>query len=308
VFSRILVSLDGSKLAEQALPFARLLARTLKIPIELFQVVDLSSASVHMAADKALFLERLIAEAERRAREYLDGVARDLAGIDVAVSIERGKPAQAILARAAALPGALIAIATHGRSGINRWFLGSVAEKVLRGTAHPLFLVRATDRKPDERAVLVHSIIVPLDGSTLAETVLPAAGELAKVLNASVLLFRAFELPAKAYYGREDYLPDYDALKRRVKSEAEAYLEAQGAALKRAGLNRVSTLVREGLGADEIIRCARENPDSLVAMCTHGRSGFKRWVLGSVTEKVVRRSGDPVLVMRGKSQPTRASS
>jgi nucleotide-binding universal stress UspA family protein len=301
VFSRILVSLDGSKLAEQALPFARLLARTLKIPIELFEVVDLSSAGVHMAADRALFLERLIAEAERSAREYLDGVARELADIDVAISIERGKPAQAILARAAAIPGALIAMATHGRSGINRWFLGSVAEKVLRGTAHPLFLVRAADHEPDERAVLLHSIIVPLDGSTLAETVLPTVVELAKGLDAGVLLFRAFELPAKAYYGREAYLPDYEALKKQVKAKAEAYLDGQAAALQQAGLNRVSSLVREGWGADEIIRCAREHPDSLVAMCTHGRSGFKRWVLGSVTEKVVRGCGDPVLIMRGRA-------
>jgi nucleotide-binding universal stress UspA family protein len=115
-------------------------------------------------------------------------------------------------------------------------------------------------------------------------------------------------LPAKAYYGREGYLPDYEALKKQVKAKAEAYLDAQAAALRQAGLNRVSSLVREGLGADEIIRCAREHPDSLVAMCTHGRSGFKRWVLGSVTEKVVRRSGDPVLIMRGRSKPSRASS
>jgi nucleotide-binding universal stress UspA family protein len=113
-------------------------------------------------------------------------------------------------------------------------------------------------------------------------------------------LFRVFELPAKAYYGGEDYLPDYEALTNQVKAEAQAYLDARVAALKEKGLARVSSLLREGLAAEEIIRCAREHPDSLVAMCTHGRSGLKRWVLGSVTEKVVRHSGDPVLVMRGE--------
>ena len=300
MFSRILVPLDGSKLAEQALPFARILARALKTPIELLEVVDISSVSMHRAADKARYLERLIAGAERRAQEYLDRIAHQLAGIDVATSIERGKAAEAIIDRAAAAPGALIAMATHGRSGVNRWLLGSVAEKVLRGAAHPLFLVRAAGDEREERSGALNSIIVPLDGSTLAESVLPAAVELARVLDASVLLFRAFELPAKAYYGREDYLPDYEALKNQVRAEAQAYLDARVAALTEDGLTRVSSLLREGLGADEIIRCASERPDSLVAMCTHGRSGVKRWVLGSVAEKVARHSGDPVLVMRGK--------
>ncbi|HEX9786711.1 MAG TPA: universal stress protein [Candidatus Binatia bacterium] len=297
MFSRIMVPLDGSKVAEQVLPFARILAGALKTPIELLEVIDISAMSAHMAADKALYLDQLIAEAERSVQEYLETVAHKLAGFDVAVSIERGKPADAIIDKAS--PGTLIAMATHGRSGISRWLLGSVAEKVLRGTGHPLFLVRAADGEPGERPAVMNSIIVPLDGSTLAESVLPTVVELAKVLGASVLLFRAFELPAKAYYGREDYLPDYEALKNRVKAEAQAYLDARVAALKEEGLTRVSSLVREGLGADEIIRCAREHPDSIVAMCTHGRSGVKRWVLGSVTEKVVRRSGDPVLVTRG---------
>lgn len=300
MFSKILVPLDGSKVAEQALPFARILAGTLKTPIELLQAIDISAVSAHMAADKALYLEGLIAEAERSAREYLERVAHKLAGIDVAAFIERGKPAEVILDRATAAPGLLIAMATHGRSGIQRWLLGSVAEKILRGTGQPLFLVRASDDEPEERPAALNSIIVPLDGSSLAESVLPVAVKLAKSLEASVLLFRAFELPAKAYYGREDYLPDYEALKNRVKEEAQAYLDARVAALKEEGLPRVSSLLREGVGAEEIIRCAREHPDSFVAMCTHGRSGVKRWVLGSVSEKVVRHSGDPVLVIRGE--------
>ncbi|MGH7796001.1 MAG: universal stress protein [Candidatus Binatia bacterium] len=304
MFKKILVPLDRSSAAEKVLPFARKLAGALKAPVELLEVIDISAMSAHMVADKARFLARLIVKAEDASLQYLDEIARSFSGLVVNCSRERGRPAEVILDKAAA-PGTLIAMATHGRSGINRWLLGSVAEKVLRGTNHPLFLVRGDDDDEKEHPAVLSSIIVPLDGSPLAESVLPTVVELAKVLDASVLLFRAFELPAKAYYGREDYLPDYDALKNRVRDEAQGYLDEQVAALKAQGLERVSALLREGLGAEEIIRWAKEHPDSLVAMCTHGRSGVKRWVLGSVTEKVVRLSGDPVLVMRGSREARR---
>jgi nucleotide-binding universal stress UspA family protein len=298
MFTKILVPLDRSNAAEKVLPFARKLAEALKIPVELLEVIDISALSAHMVADKARFLARLIVRAENASRQYLDAIARSFPGLVVHCSRERGRPAEVILDKAT--PGTLIAMATHGRSGINRWLLGSVTEKVLRGTKHPLFLVRGDDKGKKKQSAGLSSIIVPLDGSPLAESVLPTVIELAKVLQASVVLFRAYELPAKAYYGREDYLPDYDALKNGLKDEAQVYLDKQVADLKARGLERVSTLLREGAGPEEIIRCAKQHPDSLVAMCTHGRSGIKRWVLGSVTEKVVRHSGDPVLVMRGE--------
>ena len=142
------------------------------------------------------------------------------------------------------------------------------------------------------------SIIVPLDGSELAESVLPTAAAIAKASDFEVVLCRVYELPATAYYGAEDYLPNYDALKAQVKDEAQSYLDQKLEALKAMGLAKASSVLLEGSGADEIIHYAQTHPDSLVAMCTHGRSGVKRWVLGSVTEKVVRHSGDPVLVVR----------
>lgn len=302
MFSRLLVPLDGSRVSEQVLPFAQLLARTMKIGVELLGVIDLSEAGAHQASDRALYLEPLITRAEQSAREYLERMGRRLSGVQVTISVARGKPAEAIIDRAAELAGALIAMATHGRSGLNRWLLGSVAEKVLRGTASPLFLIRAADADPEARAGTLRSIIVPLDGSKLAEGVLPLAAELAMALDAGVLLFRAFELPARAYYGREDYLPDYDALTNRLKKECQEYLDRHTSALQAKGVRRVGASVREGVGAEEIIRCAREKPDSMVLMCTHGRSGVKRWVLGSVTEKVVRHSGDPVLVVKREAE------
>ena len=112
-----------------------------------------------------------------------------------------------------------------------------------------------------------------------------------------MILYRAYELAASAYYGSEDYLPNYDAMLLNLKKEVEEYLAKKAESLKDAGISRISWLAVAGAGADEIVRYSREHPDSLIAMCTHGRSGVRRWVLGSVTERVVRHSGDPVLVV-----------
>jgi nucleotide-binding universal stress UspA family protein len=93
---------------------------------------------------------------------------------------------------------------------------------------------------------------------------------------------------------------DYDQLIAAVRDEATQYLEKKAAEVKKLGVEKVSVVAKEGFAADEIIALGRKNSDSLIAMCSHGRTGVKRWVLGSVTEAVVRHSGDPVLVMRAK--------
>ena len=83
-----------------------------------------------------------------------------------------------------------------------------------------------------------------------------------------------------------------------MRDEALAYLERKAEEMKKLGVDKVSHVAEYGLAADEIISFARKTPDNLIAMCTHGHSGVKRWVLGSVTETVVRHSADPVLVIR----------
>ena len=86
-----------------------------------------------------------------------------------------------------------------------------------------------------------------------------------------------------------------------LRAETLPYLEKKAAELKSKGLVKVSLVAKEGLAADEIISIARQTPDNLIAMCTHGRAGVTRWMLGSVTETVVRHSGNPVLVLRAGS-------
>src|SRR5262249_19040253 len=124
---------------------------------------------------------------------------------------------------------------------------------------------------------------------------------LAKILSLEIVLTRAYQIPLTAYTGTDAaYIPNNDALLTAVKEEASAYLDEKVNQLRGNGIEKVSSILLVGSGADEIIDLARTTPDNLIAMCTHGRSGVKRWALGSVTEKVVRHSGDPVLVVRAE--------
>jgi nucleotide-binding universal stress UspA family protein len=177
--------------------------------------------------------------------------------------------------------------------------LGSVTEKVLRGCENPLLLVRASETIDEGAKVALKSVIVPLDGSELAESVFPSVIALAKAMDLEVILFRAYHIPYNAYAGDDGYSAiNYEELIASVKDEATEYLQNKATELKGQGLAKVSYVAKEGLSADEIIAIGRATPDNLVAMCSHGRSGVRRWVLGSVTETVVRHSGEPVLVVR----------
>ncbi len=299
MFTKIMIPLDGSRTAETVLPYARTLGGVLKIPVELMAVVDIGEMATHTTASKAQFLDTMVEDAERSYSEYLKRVAAKTTDVNVKWSIEKGRPEEVIIGKAAADKNILIAMATHGRSGLNRWMLGSVAEKVLRGCENPLLLVRASGEIDAEEKVALKSVIVPLDGSELAERVLPSAVALAKAMNLEVVLFRAYSIPYSVYSGMDGYTAiDFEELIAGVKDEAVDYLEKKTAELKKDGVAKVSYVAKEGLSADEIIALGRATQDNLIAMCSHGRSGVQRWVLGSVTETVVRHSGDPVLVVR----------
>jgi nucleotide-binding universal stress UspA family protein len=299
MFTKMLIPLDGSRTAEKVLPYARAVGGVLKIPVELLAVVDIGEMATHMTAAKARFLDTMVEDAERSSRDYLKTIGAKAAGVNVINTVAKGRPEDVIIEKAAADKNTLIAMATHGRSGLNRWVLGSVTEKVLRGCENPLLLVRASEGIDEKEKVALNSVIVPLDGSELAEKVFPSVVALAKSMNLEVILFRAYHIPYNAYAGDDGYSAiNYEELLASVKDEATDYLEKKTAELKGQGVAKVSFVAKEGLSADEIIAFGRATPDNLIAMCSHGRSGIRRWVLGSVTEKVVRHSGEPVLVVR----------
>ena len=300
MYSKMLIPLDGSKTAEKVLPYARYLAGKLKIPIELLAVIDIAEMATHIAAEKARYLDTMIEDGVRASTTYLRGIATTFPEAKVTCTVEKGRAEDTIIEKGEADAGMLITMATHGRSGLNRFLLGSVAEKVLRGSANPLLLIRAADEAKGEGEAMLTSIVVPLDGSDLAESVLPMVATMAKKLDLEIVLFRAYHIPYNAYAGDDGYMVNYDELLASVRDEANEYLEKKVAEVKKLGVAKVSAATKEGFAGDEIIALGRKTPDNLIAMCSHGRSGVRRFVLGSVTETVVRHSGDPVLVVRAK--------
>jgi nucleotide-binding universal stress UspA family protein len=300
MYRRILVPLDGSKVAEQVLPYVRYLAGKLKIPVDLLAVVDVVGMTGFMETSNARNLDDFIAENVHRSEAYLEKIGKTFTGAS-GYTVMKGKPEEVVIKTAASYGDTLIAMATHGRSGVDRWLLGSVAEKVLRGATNPLLLVRATKDGKSEGETTIKRVIVPLDGSPMAEKVLPYVTALAKKIMFVTVLLRAYNLK-QVISTFEEYIPDWDVLEAEAKAEAKSYLGSKVRELKGQGLIDVSTRASDKEPAQEIIDLAGE-PSSLVAMCTHGRSGLKRWVLGSVTEKVVRHSSSPVLVIpaRGDS-------
>jgi nucleotide-binding universal stress UspA family protein len=301
MYSKVLVPLDGSKTAENVLPLARFFARSLQIPVELLAVVDLAEIGRHLAADQASMIRTLVDDTTRRFGDYLERVAKNFPVGQVQCLVRHGNAAEAIIEAAAADKQTLIAMATHGRSGLDRWLLGSVAEKVLRAAANPTLAVRAKEENPTWEMATLKRIIVPLDGSELSERILPYVEGLAKNLDLEVNLIGVYGGPLITG-GSGDFFYSSGqvvALIAKLRAETVAYLAMKTEEMKQKDLKKVSFSAKEGLAADEIIAMAREIPNTLIAMCTHGRSGVQRWMLGSVTETVVRHADVPVLVVRG---------
>ncbi len=286
MYSKLLVTLDGSRIAEGILPYARSLAKTFNVPVELLQVIDPDVISALSDLSMGRYVDAAEADMKRTSRDYLKSVARSFLDSGTTnCSAEIGNPAEVIADRAAAHSGTLIAMATHGRSGAQRWFLGSVANKVLHAATNPLLLVRATDKSEISTEAPLKTVLVPLDGSPLAELVLPHIAAVTKSMKLEVVLLRVS-------------VPVYGQLMKSIRQETKSYLEGKVQQLEAEGLDKISYVMLEGDAAGEIIDMAQKTPDNLVAMCTHGRSGVGRWVLGSITDRVVCYSGDPVLVIR----------
>jgi nucleotide-binding universal stress UspA family protein len=287
MYSKIIVPLDGSKLAEQILPFARLLAGACEIPVELLRVHEPGSKTPYWPPlPNGDYLKHISAR-------YLP------ASLSIDLTEEMGEPAELIVERAKRNPACLIAIATHGLSGMRRWLLGSVASKVVHGATNALLLIRPAEGLDPGADVQLKTIFVPLDGSGLAEKILPHVAPLAKRLDLEVQIVRGFKLPPEFYMvGDGVYMPSLATQREVMEKEAATYLEGVSEKLRAVGLKRVVATAIDGDAAELIIDLAQKTPHSLIAMSTHGRSGIGRWMLGSVAEKVIQHSKNPVLLLR----------
>lgn len=304
MYAKILVPLDGSETAKSVLPMVRSLAAALNLPVQLLGVVETVGHVTPTEVQQSPGLKAIVESGRRRSQEYLEQVKQALPQATATCLVEMGMAVEVILEQAAIDPHALIAMATHGRSGLNRWLLGSVAEKVLRGTRNPLLMIRAADGEKNAKGKLA-SVVVPLDGSSLAERALPHARYLAQKLDLGIHLIGVYSLPRDAYLVGDGLLVSGPAeIRERMQGETQTYLDVKAEALRADGFSRISAAAIEGDPASEIIDFAQSLPDGLIAMSTHGRSGVHRWVLGSVTEKVIRYGKNPVLVIRPESLDT----
>ena len=145
------------------------LAKALAIPVELFGVVDPEALVALSDPTRGRHLDTLVTETMSRAATYLETAARSFHGAQVKCSMRKGKPENVVTEKAAADKNTLIVMATHGCAGIQRWPLGSVADKVIHGATNHLFLVRASEQGKTDGEAALKTVIVPLDGSALAE-------------------------------------------------------------------------------------------------------------------------------------------
>jgi len=273
---KILIPLDGSKLSVCILADVRRLLADGEGHVELFSVV---------ASDE------LASSAQRKRRRELEVHTEELAKDDINASIRvviSDDPASAILVRAKEMPADLIALATHGRSGVSRWVRGSVAERVLRNANVPVLLVNPPEKrtkrllaKRDGQSLLesgdgFQRLLVPVDGSQRSGEVLELVTVLALAYQARVTLL--YVTPSET-------------------DDGAAVLAAPRAALEERGLT-VTTRIETGDPADRILKAISDSNPQLVMMATHGRSGVERWRFGSVTEKVLRACPCPILVHR----------
>jgi nucleotide-binding universal stress UspA family protein len=281
---RILVPLDGSPLANTVLPIAGAIARRTKGEVRLVHVVEVPAA-FHYPEYRA--------EDRAAAERHLDDTAyvSSLSGVPVSTTVREGGVLDELRHEAAEWPADLVMMTTHGRGGLSRLWMGSVADRFVRSSAHPVVLVRPkglAQSAPSEP----RRIVVPLDGSALAETALPFATSLAKAFGARLVLLRGL-----IHFGAFDaaHLSLNPKRLDEERREVEAYLGERAAAVRSAGVD-VETVVLSEPGLAEAISARAD--DDLIVMTSNGRGGMDRAVFGSVADKVVRSANCPVMVIR----------
>jgi nucleotide-binding universal stress UspA family protein len=312
----ILVPLDGSPLAEQVLPHIAVVAPLLGARVCLLHVVP-TSAHITMVGDTILgFLgidepperyderERRVWEIERqRAQGYLEPRAARLraAGLDVAIAVRLGSPPETIVEAAKDWHANFIAMVTHGASGLRRWALGSVTDKVVQATTTPVLVVRGAERAREAPPALKR-ILVPLDGSSLAKQALPAAADLALHAPAELILARVVAPPTELHSGfrpLDQPIPGYDDIVVRPREQAARDLEAVAANLRRENIAATGVVV-VGHPAEAIVDEAARLGVDLIVMATHGYGGLKRWAIGSVADKVLHATNTPLVLVRAR--------
>lgn len=325
MFQNLLVPLDGSERAEQALRVAMRLARASGGSLLLVRVVDTLNEFGMYSAGAAMFLQTLVERDLKDATEYLTSTAHACRseGVATKIAVFTGQAAEQILEVARSQQIDLIVMCSHGYTGIKRWALGSVAQKVARSSPMPVLLLREKHTALSEQSGHALRATIALDGSVFAEAALLPTAHLVSALSAPEVgelhLLHLVDLPTiEEEYG--SFLEaDFDFRQTAIQ-EAGSYLQGVHAQFLRtfsgsggSGL-RLTSSVEEGADvADRLVEITEKGKgigtpqiSDLLALTTHGRSGLRRWLLGSVTERVLHSSTLPLLIVH--PQPIAPSS
>ena len=311
---RILVPVDGSPFGEQAIPRAMQIARATRATVELVHVHDVSgtastlgvaTAGTPVSVPLLIPMAEIASEARNASEAYVRTMDRRVGvgtSVSVSASMLEGNAAEA-LARHANAVADLVIMTTHGRSGLTRFWLGSVAEAVVREAMVPILLLRPIESQNEVevgRDRRWSNVLVPLDGSRVAESVLEPVMDIVGPDVADVtctLLLVQQPITAIASPSLTATIPSGPDL-ATGDEPTMAYLESVAGQLRSRGVRAHTRAVVHTSAARAILDEARESDVDLIAMATHGRSGIRRLLMGSVAEKVLRGTDRPLLLYR----------
>lgn len=298
----ILVPIDGSPLAEQALPYARALPRP-DDTLLLLRVVPLAESIAAAMTGSVIASEDEVGAMWKQAADGELAQAAGHAGVEasrVETEVAVGDPAEQIVATAQAKPAEMVVMASHGRGAIGRAIFGSVADRVAHTATVPVMLVRPNKDHSGEGDFHVARVVVPLDGSPLAEQALPVAKRIAQQLAVPIHLVRAIDpvaaLPmAPAVAPVAPVSPEVaEQIFNEIEADAKGTLQKAEQQLTGEGFT-VTTDLLEGSPFFAIADALQ--PGDILVMTSHGRTGVRRWLMGSVAEKLVREAPAPVVIV-----------
>jgi nucleotide-binding universal stress UspA family protein len=284
MFDEILFPTDGSDCADAGLEFALDVADAHDATLHLVSVADTSRSAVEHAADVVETLEataeQIVSRAAERAREH---------GVDATTAVRRGEPHREICGYAATAGVDTVLMPTRGRRGLQRFLLGSTTERVVRRSEVPVLTLR-----PDGDADYpFESALVATDGSDCADAALDSAVAVANAENAALHLLSVVDMTSLGADVRSDAAVD------TLETRANAILDDAAARANGAGIDPAGREVVFGSSIHRtVLDYVDEHGVDLVVVGTHGRTGFDRYVLGSVAEHLVRTSPVPVLTVR----------
>jgi len=293
MYDTILVPTDGSPHAERAAAHAQYLATAFEATVHVVTVVDVQAAAGPFGAGgvDTEFVDRLEAEG----KEAITAIEATFDESAIETAVVRGEPDDAILDYATEHDVDMIAMGTHGRTGLGRYISGSVTEAVVRHADVPVLTVRKTEASTVED---YDDIMIPTDGSDAAGVAFDHGLAIAERTGARVHAVNVVNI-SDLSTGADYTMPT--ELFETFRERGERATEAVAAAARERGLDAV-TEVREGFPARDLLDYAESEAVDLIAMGTAGRTGMSRFLLGSTAERVIRHADAPVLAVNARDQ------